>query len=65
MEWTARSVSAALIAVTAVINFGIVYWLFRDDTLLLAVGLVVIGVGSLGGYLSLSKSLAEEDGLDL
>lgn len=62
MEWTPRSIAAAFVGTTAVVNVGILYWLFRDDTLLLGVGIVFVVVGSLGGYRSLSQSLAGELG---
>jgi len=62
MEWTPRQIAGALILLTAAVNGGIVYWLFAGDPLLLGIGAAVIVLGSAGGYLSLSSSLAEELG---
>ncbi len=64
MEWTTERVAAAVVGVTALVNLGIVSWLFGDDPTLLAVGVAVVVVGSAGGYRSLRRALSDELPLD-
>jgi len=63
MAWTPRTTAAAVVLVTGLVNLAIVYvavgLLFGGHRLLLGAGAVLIAVGSVGGYLSLSRSLAE------
>jgi len=62
MRWTPRRTAAAVVLATGVVNAGILYWLFRDTELLLYGGAVLIVLGSVGSYRSLSRSLAERAG---
>ncbi len=59
MEWTPRATAAAVVLATGVVNAGILYWLFRDDQLLLWGGAAIVVLGSVGSYRSLSRSLTE------
>ncbi len=63
MAWTPRTTAAAVVLVTGLVNLGVVYAVvslaFGGSRLLLGAGAVLVAVGSVGGYLSLSRSLAE------
>jgi|APHM01.1.fsa_nt_gi hypothetical protein len=59
MAWTPRRTAAAVVLATGVVNAGIIYWLFRDNRLLLFGGAAIVVLGSVGSYRSLSRSLTE------